>query len=175
VKTYGRFIRTIKRFENDDFDLGAKIARQLEKQKDKQDYLSLMIDFTSFVARNCTNNRLKTITKNESTLTKTRFAKKVTLKKVTIVKKKLVSNEFVKLTLIKSRKAMASKSSIKNLANTRSSMLVSEASQVCILSTLLLLIFIANLILFRTINLITIVRFIRSLKRLSMFCYVKSN
>jgi len=111
-----------------------------------------MIDFASFVARNCTNNCLKTMTKNESTSTKAKFAKKVTFKKITIVKKKLISSEFVKLTFVKSRKAMTFKSSIKNLANTRSSILVSEASQVCILLTLLLLIFIANLVLFRTIN-----------------------
>jgi len=134
-----------------------------------------MIDFTSFVARNRTNNRLKTMTKNESTLTKARFAKKVTFKKITIVKKKLVSSKFVKSTFAKSCKAITFKFNIKNLANTRDSMLVSETLQVCIFLTLLLLIFIANLVLFRTINLITIVRFIRSLKRLLMLCYVKSN
>jgi len=134
-----------------------------------------MIGSTSFVARNRTNNRLKTITKNESTLTKARFAKKVTFKKITIVKKELVFSEFVKLTFVKSRKTITFKSSIKNLANTRNSMFVSEILQVYILLTLLLLIFIANLVLFRTINLITIVRFIRSLKRLLMLCYVKSN
>jgi len=134
-----------------------------------------MIDSTSFVARNRTNNRLKTITKNEFTSTKAKFAKKVTLKKITIVKKKFVFSEFVKSTFAKSCKAITFKSSIKNLANTRDSMLVSEASQVCILLTLLLLIFIANLVLFKTINLITIVCFIRSSKRLLMLCYVKSN
>jgi len=175
MKTYDRFIRTIKKFKNDNFDLNAKIARQLEEQKDKQDYSSSIIDFASFVARNRTNNCLKTITKNKSTLTKAKFAKKVILKKITIVKKKLVFSKFVKSTFAKSRKAMTFKSNIKNLANTRSSMLVNEASQVCILSTLLLLIFIANFVLFRTINLITIVRFIRSPRRLSMLCYVKSN
>jgi len=175
MKTYNRFIQTIKRFKNDNFDLDAKIARQLEKQKDKRDYLLLMIDFVSFVARNRTSNRLKTITKDKSTSTKTKFAKKVTLKKIRIVKKKLVSSEFVKLTFAKSRKAITFKSSIKNLANTRSSMFVNETLQVCILSTLLLLIFTTNLVLFRTINLITIVRFIRLLRRLLMLCYVKSN
>ncbi len=86
-----------------------------------------MIDSTSFIARNCTNNRLKMITKDKSTSIKTRFAKKVTFKKITIVKKKFVSNEFVKSTFAKSRKTITFKSSIKNLANTRSSMFVSEA------------------------------------------------
>ncbi len=104
MKTYSRFIRTIKRFKDDDFDSNAKIARQLEEQEDKRDYLSPMIDFASFVARNRTNNCLKTITKDESTLTKARFAKKITLKKITIVKKKLVFNEFIKSTFAKSRK-----------------------------------------------------------------------
>ncbi len=137
--------------------------------------MSLIIDFASFVAKNRTNNCLKTKTKNESTSTKARFAKKVTLKKVTIVKKKLIFRKFVKLTFAKSRKVIASKSSIKNFANTRSSMFVNKTLQVYILLTLLLLIFIANLVLFRTINSITIVRFIRSLKRLSILCYVKSN
>jgi len=104
MKTHSRFIRTIKRFKDDDFDSNAKIARQLEEQEDKRDYLSPMIDFASFVARNRTNNCLKTITKDESTLTKARFAKKITLKKITIVKKKLVFNEFIKSTFAKSRK-----------------------------------------------------------------------
>ena len=122
--------------------------------------MSLMIDSTSFIARNCTNNCLKTITKNKSTLTKARFAKKITFKKITIVKKKLVSNKFVKSTFAKFRKTITFKSNIKNLANIRDSMLVSKISQVCIFLTLLLLISIANLVLFRTINLITIVRFI---------------
>jgi len=134
-----------------------------------------MIDFASFVARNRTNNCLKTMTKNKSTSTKARFAKKVILKKVTIVKKKLVFNEFVKLTFAKSRKTITFKFNIKNLANTKDFMFVNETSQIYILLTLLLLIFIANLVLFKTINLITIVRFIRSLKRLLMLCYVKSN
>jgi len=175
VKIYNRFIRTIKRFKNDNFNSNAKIARQLEEQKDKRNYSSSIIDFASFVARNRTNNCLKTITKNEFTLTKARFAKKVTLKKITIVKKKLIFSEFVKSTFAKSRKAITFKSSIKNFANTRDFMLVSETSQVCILSTLLLLIFTTNFVLFRTISSITIVRFIRSPKRLPMLCYVKSN
>jgi hypothetical protein len=127
VKTYNRFIRTIKRFKNDNFDLDAKIARQLEEQENKRDYLSSIIDFASFVARNCTNNCLKTIIKDESTSTKAKFAKKVTLKKITIVKKKLVFSEFIKLTFAKSRKAITFKSSIKNLTNIRNFMLVSEA------------------------------------------------
>jgi len=137
--------------------------------------LLLIIDFTLFVPRNRTNNRLKAITKNKSTLTKTRFAKKVTFKKITIVKKKLVFNKFVKSTFAKSCKAITFKFNIKNLANTRNFMLINKILEVYILLTLLLLIFIANLILFRTINLITIVYFIRSLKRLLILCYVKSN
>jgi len=137
--------------------------------------LSSIIDFASFVAKNCTNNYLKTIIKDESTSTKAIFAKKVTFKKIIIVKKKLVSSKFVKLTFAKSRKAITFKFSIKNFANTRDFMLVSKTSQVCIFSTLLLLIFIANLVFFKTINLITIVRFIRLPKRLLMLCYVKSN
>jgi len=137
--------------------------------------LLLIIDFASFVARNCTSNCLKTIIKNKFTLTKTRFAKKVTFKKIIIIKKKLVSSKFVKSTFAKSRKAITFKSNIKNLANIRSFMFVSKTLQVYILLTLLLLIFIVNLVFFKTINLITIVRFIRSLKRLLMLCYVKSN
>jgi len=85
-----------------------------------------IIDFTLFVARNRTNNCLKTKTKNEFTSTKTKFAKKVTLKKITIVKKKLVFKEFVKSTFAKFRKVITFKSSIKNLANTRDSMLVNK-------------------------------------------------
>ena len=119
-----------------------------------------MIDFTSFVARNRTNNCLKTIIKNKSTLTKARFAKKVTFKKIIIIKKKFVFNEFVKSTFAKFRKTITFKSSIKNFANTRSFMLISETSQLCIFSTFLLLIFIVNLVLFKTINLIIIVHFI---------------
>jgi len=134
-----------------------------------------MIDFASFVAKNRTNNCLKTMTKNKSTSTKARFAKKVTFKKITIVKKKLVFSKFVKSTFAKFRKTITFKSSIKNFANTRNSMLVSETSQVYIFSTLLLLIFIVNLVFFRTMSSITIVRFIRSSKRLSMLCYVKSS
>jgi len=91
-----------------------------------------MIDFALFVARNCTNNRLKTMTKNEFTLTKAKLAKKVTFKKITIVKKKFVFNKFVKLTFAKFRKAITFKFSIKNLANTKSFMLVNETSQVYI-------------------------------------------
>jgi len=137
--------------------------------------LPLIINFASFVTRNCTNNRLKTITKDKFTLIKTKFAKKVTFKKITIVKKKLVFNEFVKLTFVKSRKAITFKFNIKNLANTRNFMLVNETSQICIFSTLLLLIFTINLVLFKTINSITIVYFIQLLRRLLMLCYVKSN
>jgi len=137
--------------------------------------LLLIIDFASFVARNRTNNRLKTITKNKFTSTKTKFAKKITFKKITIVKKKFVFNEFVKLTFVKFRKAITFKFNIKNLANTRNFMLVSETLQVCIFSTLLLLIFIVDLVLFKMTNSITIVRFIWSLKKLLILCYVKSN
>ena len=128
-----------------------------------------------FVARNCTSNCLKTIIENKSILIKARFAKKIILKKITIVKKKLVFNRFVKLTFAKFRKAIIFKFNIKNFANTRNSMLVSKILQVYIFLTLLLLIFIANLVLFRTINLITIVYFIRLLKRLLILCYVESN
>jgi len=128
-----------------------------------------------FVAKNRTNNCLKTITKNESTLTKAKFAKRITFKKITIVKKKLVFNKFVKLMFAKFRKTITFKFNIKNLANTRDFMLVKETLQVCILSTPLLLIFIVNLVLFKTINLITIVYFIRLLRKLLMLCYVKSN
>jgi hypothetical protein len=137
--------------------------------------LLLIIDFALFVARNCTNNCLKTITKNKFTLTKTRFAKKVIFKKITIIKKKLVFNKFVKSTFAKSRKAITFKSSIKSLANTRDSIFVSKTLQVCIFSTLLLLIFIANFVLFKTINSIIIARFIRLLKRLLILCYVKNS
>jgi len=91
-----------------------------------------MINFASFVARNRTNNYLKMITKNKSTLTKAKFTKKVIFKKITIVKKKLVFNKFVKLTFVKSRKAITFKSNIKNLANTRSFMFVNKTSQICI-------------------------------------------
>jgi len=128
VKTYNCFIRIIKKFKNNNFDLTTKIACQLKEQKDKQDYLLLMIDFASFVARNCTNNCLKTMTKSKSTLTKARFAKKVTFKKITIVKKKFVFSKFVKSTFIKFRKAITFKSSIKNLANTRNSMFINKTS-----------------------------------------------
>jgi len=120
----------------------------------------LIINFVLFVARNRTNNRLKLITKDKSTLTKAKFAKKDIFKKVTIVKKKFVFNKFVKLTLVKSRKAIAFKFSIKNFANIRNFMLVSKILQVYILLTLLLLKFIANLVLFKIISLITIAYFI---------------
>jgi len=86
----------------------------------------LIIDFVLFVARNRTSNCLKTITKNKSTLTKAKFAKKDILKKITIVKKKFVFNKFVKLTFVKFCKTIAFKFSIKNFANTRSFMLVSK-------------------------------------------------
>jgi len=135
----------------------------------------LIIDFALFVAKNRTSNRLKTITKNKSILTKAKFAKKNTLKKITIVKKKFVFNKFVKLTLVKSRKAIIFKSSIKNFANTRDFILVSKTLQVCILLTLLLLNFITNLVFFKTISLITIAYFIRLFKKLSILCYVESN
>ena len=137
--------------------------------------MSLIIDFVLFVTRNRINNCLKTITKNKFTLIKVRFAKKVTFKKITIIKKKFVFNKFVKSTLAKFRKAITFKFSIKNLANIRNFMFVNKTLQVCIFSTLLLLIFIVNFVLFRTINLITIVYFIWSLKRLLMLCYIKSN
>jgi len=137
--------------------------------------LLLVINFALFVAKNRTNNHLKTITKDKSILTKTTFAKKDILKKITIVKKKFVFNKFVKLTFAKSRKTITFKFSIKNFANTRSFMLVNKTLQVCIFSTLLLLNFITNLVLFRTINLITIARFIRLSKRLSILCYVENN
>ena len=135
----------------------------------------LVINFVLFVARNRTSNRLKIITKDKSTLTKTKFAKKDTFKKITIVKKKLVFNKFVKLTFIKFRKAITFKFNIKNFANTRDFMFVSETLQVCILLMLLLLNFIVNLVLFRTISSITIVYFIRLLKRLLILCYVESS
>jgi len=122
----------------------------------------LIINFALFVAKNRTSNCLKTIIKDKSTLTKTKFAKKDTLKKTTIIKKKLVFNKFVKLTLAKSRKAITFKFSIKNFANTKNFIFISEILQVYIFLTFLLLNFITNLVLFKTINLITIACFIRS-------------
>jgi len=104
-----------------------------------------------------------------------KFAKKDIFKKITIVKKKLVFNKFVKLTLVKSRKAIIFKFSIENFANTRDFMFVSEILQVYIFLTLLLLKFIVNFVLFRTINLITIACFIRLSKRLLILYYVKNN
>jgi len=92
----------------------------------------LIIDFALFVARNCTNNRLKIIIKDKFMLIKARFTKKVTFKKITIIKKKLVFVKFVKLTFVKSRKAITFKFNIKNLANTRNSMLVNKTLQICI-------------------------------------------
>jgi len=128
-----------------------------------------------FIAKNCKNNCLKTITKYKFILTKTRFAKKIIFKKNTIVKKKFVSSKFVKSTFVKSCKAIAFKFNIKNFANTRSSIFVNKILQVYIFSILLLLIFIANLVLFKTINLITIVYFIRLSRRLLILYYIKSN
>jgi len=122
--------------------------------------LLLIIDFVLFVTRNRTNNCLKTKTKNKFTSTKTKFAKKVIFKKITIVKKKLVFKKFVKLTFAKFRKIITFKSSIKNFANTKNSIFVNKILQVYIFLTLLLLIFIVNFVLFKTINLITIVCFI---------------
>ena len=135
----------------------------------------LIINFVLFVVKNRINNRLKTIIKDKFTSTKARFAKKVIFKKITIIKKKSISSKFVKSTFAKSRKAIMFKFNIKNFANTRNSMLINKILQVCILLTFLLLIFITNFVLFRTINSITIARFIRLLKRLSILCYVKSN
>jgi len=144
-------------------------------KKNKQNYLLLIINFVLFVVKNRTNNRLKTITKNKFISTKTRFVKKVIFKKITIIKKKSMFNKFVKSTFAKSRKAIMFKFKIKNFANTRNSMLINKILQVYILLTLLLLIFITNFVIFRTINSITIVRFLRLLKRLLILCYVKSN
>jgi len=135
----------------------------------------LVIDFVSFVARNCTNNCLKLIIKNKFTLTKAKFAKEVIFKKILIIKKKLVFESFIKLTLTKFRKTITIKFNIKNFANTRDFMLVSKILQVYILLTLLLLIFTINFVLFRTISLIIIVYFIRLLRRLLILCYVESN
>jgi len=50
---------------------------QLEEQKDKLDYLLLIIDFALFVARNRTNNCLKIIIKDKFISIKARFAKKI--------------------------------------------------------------------------------------------------
>ncbi len=135
----------------------------------------LVIDFVLFVARNCTNNCSKTITKNKSILIKVKFAKKIIFKKITIVKKKSISSKFVQSIFAKFCKTIVFKFNIKNLANTRNSIFVSKILQVYIFLTFLLLIFIANFVLIRTINLITIVCFIRLLKRLLILYYVKSN
>ncbi len=104
-----------------------------KEQKDKQNYLLLIIDSILFVARNCTNNCLKTIIKDKSTLIKARFVKKVIFKKITIVKKKLVFSKFIKLTFAKFRKVVTFKFNIKNLANTKNSIFVNKILQVCIL------------------------------------------
>jgi len=135
----------------------------------------LIIDFALFVAKNCTNNCLKIIIKDKFILTKARFAKKVILKKITIVKKKFVSNKFVKSIFVKFCKAIIFKSSIKNLANTKSSIFVSKILQVYIFLILLLLIFTIKFVLFKTISLITIVYFIWLLRRLLILCYIESN
>ncbi len=135
----------------------------------------LIIDFVLFVARNRTRNCLKTITKNKSILIKARFAKKVIFKKITIVKKKFIFNKFIMSILVKSCKAIMFKFNIKNLANTKNSILANKILQIYILLKFLLLIFIINLVLFKTINLITIAHFIRLLRKLLILCYVKSN
>ena len=84
-------------------------------------------------------------------------------------------SKFVKLTLVKSRKAIMFKFNIKNFANTKDFIFVNKILQVYILLILLLLIFIINLILFRTINSITIAYFIRLLILYFSICLLSQN